>query len=175
MTSGDKLFIQHYITANLMYRNAQHQGAVINTTLTEWGAAEKVDSYRIVAVQQQKTASSHGSARVVVPEEMVDIFQSYIDHVRPTPSPGYEKLVFLTASGIKLAQTLEDLHCLSKELGEDVKITATTMRKLAATNVALKDAGEVNSVAKHMTHGVETARAACIPAASRDKEQYESI
>ena len=164
MTSGDKVFIRCYITSSLMYRNAQHQGAVINMTLKKWEEAERVDteasSYRIVSVRQHKTASSHGSARVVVTQEIVPLVECYIDRVRPAPSPGCENLLFLTASGIKLAQTSKDFRCLSKEVGEDMKVTSTNMRKLVSTKVSRKTDGEVSSVAKHMTHGVEMARAA---------------
>ena len=73
----------------------------------------------------------------------------------------YMKYVFLTPTGKQVTHISEELRLLSKEfpmeLGE-IRMTATAMRKLSATEVAkTSDSGTVQSVASHMTHSANTA------------------
>ena len=96
------------------------------------------------------------------PESHHHLISEYIQKHRPTPAPGSEEYVFLTPQGKQVAHLSDDLRALSKDFPTTqgiIKVTATDMRKMTASDVAEQESEEVlRNVAAHMTHGEETAR-----------------
>ena len=101
---------------------------------------------------------------VVTSEEVHDILCTYAEKHRPQPQPDFSEYVFLTPTGRCVTHLSEDLLLLSKlfqtEYGE-IKCTATEMRKLTSTKVAMesKDKTTVRALVSHMTHSTDTAKA----------------
>ncbi len=82
ISPDEKLLIRRFITVNIVYRNAQRQGAVTNMTMLEFEARRKVESscgsFYVVSVHDHKTAALYGSARVIVTEEVASLIPTYI-------------------------------------------------------------------------------------------------
>ena len=82
MSDRDKLFFRRYLTTTIVLKNAQRAGAIINLTMEEWERASQIESkvepYLVVRVADHKTASSHGSARLVIQADLVPYIERYI-------------------------------------------------------------------------------------------------
>lgn len=82
LSNDEKLLIRRYITVNIVYRNAQRPGAVINMTLSEFEGRRRVESscgaYHVVSVKEHKTAALYGSARVILQDKVAELTQIYI-------------------------------------------------------------------------------------------------
>ena len=84
-----------------MFKNAQHQGAVVNLRIDEshrvishsTKSGEKVYIYK---VSQHKTMGHCGSANLVAPETNHKLLEKYIEKHQPMPSVGNEDYVHLT-------------------------------------------------------------------------------
>ena len=100
---------------------------------------------------------------MVVPEHIHNLIVEYVEKHRPQAQPENEEYVFLTPGGRKVAHLSDELRALSKDFPTElgvIKVTATDMRKMTATEVAQTSGNEatVRNVASHMTHTAETAK-----------------
>ena len=163
MTDPESLLARRFLMCNLLYRNAQKEGAVINMKLVELEHAtehctssEKVVVYK---VWEHKTKGAFGTANLVIPQKFHDVLKAYIKH-RSMPAVGCEVYVFLTSTGKQVTHLSDELAHLTQSFPTEfgvIKMSSTEMSKLTSTNVALiSDNATIRSIANHMTHNTGT-------------------
>ncbi len=101
----------------LVYTNFQRQGAVVNMTMRELRSTENKNEFKVVSVWGHKTATSHGSARIVMP---VNIYKIIIDQSPPGEDTN---LVFTTAAEGKVTHIGAELTKLGDSFGKKFAVS----------------------------------------------------
>lgn len=116
---------------------------------------------RVVKVFSHKRYSTHGSANLVIPENIYELVGRYIEVHQPKPLPQNEDIVFLTSSGRRITRLSADQKELTKRIGHNVTaVMATDMQKGTCTHIGPReDDATARKVVSHMTHKHSTAQA----------------
>ena len=147
------------LAALLLYKSWQRPGAVCNATLHEFRGASLVlgegaggkDVY-VLSVREHKTGVK-GAARLMLDASDWPQLKGYVEHVRPLLDPEGKSPHLLLLPGCK---QLDNVHHRVKRLGARYGFsapTATKVRKIGATNVALR-CGETEAklITRQMSH-----------------------
>ena len=122
--SKEYKLILAYISAHLIYHNAQRPGVVEYMQREEYeNKEENTEGRYIIAVLHHKTSSSSGPAEIVITKEIDHLIERYLDDIRTHIIAQRESLrdrVFLTYSGnefLKISETMRQvatcmaMHC----------------------------------------------------------------
>ncbi len=102
----------------LVYTNYQREGAVSKMIMGEFYNAETKGDLRVVSVWEHKTANRHGSARIVIPQNIYLLIQDNF-------SSSFEEssLVFKTESGTKISHIGTELSKLGEKFGKKLVVS----------------------------------------------------
>ena len=108
------------------YTNAQRQGTALNMTICEAKNAKDFvrgfNRFKTISVWQHKTAAQFGSAKVVLPLNVYELVQKYVDTYRPAAAD--EHLVFVSPStGERIQRIAGVLEQLSAHFGKKVSFS----------------------------------------------------
>ena len=149
----------------IVYTNAQRQGTAVNMTVGEVQRATQHGLFKVIARCSHKTSTSHGLAKIILPNYIYDLLQSLV-----SPDKKNNDLVFTTSSGQSVTNVGLELEKLGDTFREEfpskqywfnpVLDCKTTIRlHLVSTAVGLNGTEqEERAVATMMSHSVEVAR-----------------
>lgn len=140
----------------LTFRSWQRPGAAYNLTLDEWEKRSETGDGVVIKVLKHKTGLS-GSARVVLTPGDYSKVLAYATTMRLFLDPENKSPYLLCLSGGRqMANFNSRFKTLSQRYGFE-PMTATRVRKIAATEAALKLSGpEAALVTKQLSHTPET-------------------
>lgn len=127
----------------LRYTNSQWQGAVANMMVAEVLAAEQCQDYRVIQVQQHRSVTTHGLAKIAC---HVRVYQLLMDYVEPKKGTDY---VFTSSNGEKVTHVTVELEQLGKYFGKIFTLSPTPNRK--QTEMTLKQESDVRATASYMS------------------------
>ena len=137
----DYTFCRRYISMQLLYRNSQRPGTIINMTVEEANQVQEVhkaeEMYAIVNVKEHKTSLVYGSAKLVMSVQIYQMFKTFWDHIRP--QLGYMenwRPLFITTTGQKPSHISTDIKQLAAEINESVMLGPTAVRKATSSLAA---------------------------------------
>ena len=137
-----------------MYTNTQRPGAIIHMLMDEFKNRVEIEGRVIVRVENHKTGTTYGAAKIVLTKELEKLVETYLIHLRPQTEA--EEL-FITSQGAKYIDYVHKIKSLAKRYNLEMPITATTARKLAATKAhETLTTTDTRRLAKHMGHALET-------------------
>ena len=154
---NDGVLVRNYIMITLGMSNSQRSGAIINITVCEYRAAIHTGDTYTILVNNHKTFTTHSYARLVMNLNTYQMMSTYFEHIRPcyrgknateTMTP-----LFLTKQGEQLSNSQFD-KVVKRMTGRDISLTKN--RKQSVTNRKRSGASELNNLAEHMTHSVNT-------------------
>ena len=136
-------------------RNGQRPGAITGMTMEEFehGVRATDGSHLKVMVGDQK---SKKPAKVIVADQLLDQFLSWVHVLRPLYVSEGCAYVFATEDGQKLSHLSRALTTLAEEFNTSLP-TATSVRKAIATRGGALEAAEKTALAHAMSHTVSTA------------------
>ena len=115
-----------------MYTNTHRLGAIIHMRVDEFEKRVEVEGRVMIRVEHHKTATTYGAAKTVFNKELEKLVKTYICHLRPQTEA---KELFITSHGARYTDYVHKIKSLTKRYNEEMPITATRTRKLAATKV----------------------------------------
>lgn len=144
------------IAAMLLFKSWQRPGAVINATLPEYHASKVVQGITVIRVKEHKTGVT-GSAKLMLTGTDSSRLKAYVCLIRPQCDPNGLSEKLLVFPGAKCIKNLNyKLQTLGRKYGLNVP-TATKMRKIGATSVALNVTGPKSTlVTRQLSHSIET-------------------
>ena len=159
-TPKEYKLILAYISAHIIYRNAQRPGMVQYMKMKEYeNKEENTEGKYIIAVLHHKTSSSSGSAEIVITKEIDKIIERYLDGIRIHVIVQRESLrdrFFLTYTGNEFTKISETMKQVANMYGYALP-TATINRKVMA--IAAREQltqQQAQAVHSHMSHAPET-------------------
>ena len=137
-----------------MYTNTQRPGAILHMRVDEFKNRVDIEGRVIVRVENDKTGTAYGAAKIVLTKELEKLVETYLMHLRPQTEA--EEL-FITSQEAKYNDYVQKIKSLTKRYNLDVPMTATTARKLVATKAhEILTSTDTRCLAKHMGHALET-------------------
>jgi hypothetical protein len=156
--------VRNYIILRLMMlENCSRPLPICNLQFSHIDSMEEnIDGDFSLFVDKHKTATTHGAAQIVVPSDLLDIFNNYISirrNLKRAPSKSND-YVFVTYNSDntshQMSSSLID-KCIKKEFADagveyKYNLTATKIRKLVSTEVRMKEPQHAPIIAKQLLH-----------------------
>ena len=95
-TMTNHTIVRNYLVMQLLFSSACRSGCIENMTLEQLKSAPLQSGSYLVRVTEHKTASSYGSAELIVAPDLYKDMNTYLEQFRPKSTCG---CVFLTWSG----------------------------------------------------------------------------
>ena len=146
-----------YILAALMYGNGQRPGAVVSLSMQDYTDKRELRQgnakYTEWKSRTHKTSTTHGPARLVLPEDKAEILNAYVLHIRPQlTTDGQQQLLLLNHTGGGLKNYYHLLRKLARAASIPSLPTATEMRWAISTSSAELPQKEQEVICKHLSH-----------------------
>lgn len=141
----DLLLVRNYIIIELLLAGAPRSGVITKFSLGHFEKAQKLvredgSTYWIGNVDEHKTASSHGPARLVFSAEVYRVAKVYADHGRVQTANAdimdvmkSESPFFLDNKGREVTRVAQTVYRLWKSRGFNGSLNPTHLRYTAAT------------------------------------------
>lgn len=153
MTDNELDLCSVMLATNLLYKSWQRPGTVCNATLDELKAAKLVcqdgKTVVIISVAEHKTGRE-GHAKLLLDLDNYEHLQKYLKYVRPLQDPRHTMPYMIIMTGPKKLDRMARLikHKLGNRYGL-VLPTATRVRKIGSTTVALNVGGGADATMIH--------------------------
>ena len=162
--NSDFNIVLAYISAVLMFRNAQKPNTIANMTVEEYSKRKEIEPGKyIIRVVVHKTASN-GPVNLIYHNDMEECLFKYYTLLRPLVTPQTKKLselFFLTPTGRRFNKITETIKKVANRITH-VTLPISTMYRKVITTEALKDdessEEQVRAVEDHMAHSIQTSR-----------------
>ena len=148
------------VATNILYKSWQRPGAICNVTLDEFKAAKMVVKdgkvVFIISVAEHKTGRE-GHAKLLLNTDDYNRLQQYVKSVRPLQDPNLSSKYMIVLSGHR---QLDRMSARIKRLGSRYSLslpTATRVRKIGSTTVALNVGGaDASVITRQLSHTAKT-------------------
>lgn len=161
LTPSDYCVVRDYLIASLEMQNGQRPGPLETIIMEDYNNTEvdPVSGTTTIYAPDHKTSTS-GPAPISMSKALSKKMATYVQHVR-TIFNNPDDALFLTESGRQfekgtIGRRIPEFWAKAK-VRSDIRITATRMRKMAATTTVNNTDQDKRLVHQHMTHTEKTA------------------
>lgn len=159
VTQAQYTLVRDFLFAQILIDNANRPGVLSCMTMEEFNNMhEKGDRY-VISVMKHKTVHIHGPALIVLSEKLKAWLILFVKMMRPHVTSTSD-LVFLTWNGQPMtsSQINKALQSVFKKATVSTKITSTSFRKAAVTNMHENSPEMSSKLASLMAHNEATAK-----------------
>ena len=161
-TKEEHNLILAYLSAILIYNNAQRPGIVENMTIDEFMDRQKVGEKKVLIRVFKHKTSITGPANVIINCNTERLMLLYLQKFRANLTPITNKLnnrLFLTYTGNSFRKIYETIKATAETFCHIEMPTPSVYRKLiSTTGFSELDERDMRSLNKHMSHSYDTSK-----------------
>ena len=159
VTQAKYILVRDFLLVQIFIDNANRPGVLSCMTMKEFNEMSEEGDGGVISVMQHKTAHIHGPAHIVLSQKLKAWLTMFVKVIRPHVTDESE-YVFLTWNGQPMTsfQINKALQSVFKKATVSTKITSTSFRKAAVTNVHNRNPEMSGKLANLMAHNEATAR-----------------
>ena len=172
LTQTDYVLVRDFLLTEIALINANRSGVLSNMTVKQFKTAHMVEDQYVVSVDEHKTATSYGPAKVVLSQTLHSWLVLFTDKMRlPLLSINSEvDAMFVTWNGemMNSGQITKSIQSIWKKAGLGEGISLNIMRKSAVSTIHQKRPEISSQLADLMCHRLSTAQK-CYRVVEREK------
>ena len=154
------ILVRDFLLAQIFIDNANRPGVLSFMTMDEFHNMRMEGDGSVISVMKHKTAHIHGPAYIVLSQKLKGWLTLFVQVMRPDVTTSTSGSVFLTWNGQTMtsSQINKALQSIFKKATISSKITSTSFRKAAVTNVHERNPEFSSRLAGLMAHNESTAK-----------------
>ena len=169
-----------YISAIIIYKNAQRPGIIENMTIHEFEDRQNVGEKRVLIRMLDHKTSITGPANVIIDTKTEKIMISYLQNFRVHLTPKSNNLknrLFLTHTGNRFQNVYETINSTAGKVCQIELPKPSIYRKvISTTGFSELDEKDMRSLNKHMSHSYDTSkRYYQLPPAEKSVAAHQTI
>ena len=158
LTKNGFTVVRDFLIVTALYENGARPGPLENAKLSRFYKAEYTESTKCwtILVDEHKTTRHQGPAEIAMDDRLYGYRKLYAQHIRPCFVAVGKEYLFITDDGeaFKKGTIGRRITEVFRQEGvrQDVRVTATYIRKLYSTSVAEMSPTKKQTINAHMKH-----------------------
>ena len=163
LTKNEFTVVRDFLIVTALYENGARPGPLENVKLSRFYEAEYTESTKCwtILVDEHKTTRHQGPAEIAMDDRLYGYTKLYAQHIRPCFVAAGEEYLFIKDDGeaFKKGTIGRRITEVFRQAGvrQDVRVTATNIRKLYSTSAAEMSPTKKRTINAHMKHKESTA------------------
>jgi site-specific recombinase XerD len=160
VTQNSYTLVRDFLFTQIFIDNANRPGVLTYMTISEYQNMRTQDDDRVIVVKNHKTRHVHGPAYIVLSKKLEAWLSIFVERMRPQVTTSTSGYLFLSWNGKRMSssQINKAVQSVFKKAGVKGKVTTTSFRKSAVTNMHQKNPEFSEKLAKLMAHNESTAK-----------------